>query len=127
MTYYRVLLADGKANVNQLWGIVTLLVSKLAGNSTTYAWNNDDFDMETGILKVQKKLAEYIEFMATGIEFHRDAVLNMHHLYKSGTDLDNDSQLVFGNKMAILAGDMMLVYSSFAMLRYLCKQYFELP
>lgn len=109
-----------------MWGIVTLLVSKLAGYPITNLWNEEDFDQETGILKSQRSLAEYIEFMASGNEFHRDGVLNMHHLNKAGINLDNDSPLIFGNKMAILAGDMLLGYSSLqiAKLRYLMKKYF---
>ena len=107
-----------------MWGIVTLLVSKLAGYPITNLWNEDDFDSDAGILMSQRRLAEYIEFMACANEFHRDGVLNMHHLNKAGINLDNDSPLIFGNKMAILAGDMLLGYSSLqiARLRYVIKK-----
>ncbi|KAL7052048.1 hypothetical protein ACKWTF_004737 [Chironomus riparius] len=108
----KILLGDGKANVNQIWGIVILLASKLAGYPSTYLKNEEDFDRDSGILRNQQKLAEYIEFMASGNEFHRDGVLNMQHFHKSGMNLDNDNLLIFGNKMAILAGDMLLGYAS---------------
>ncbi|KAL7052050.1 hypothetical protein ACKWTF_004739 [Chironomus riparius] len=119
------LFAKGKANANQMWGIVTLLVSKLAGYPITNLWKEDDFDRETGILKSQRNLAEYIEFMASGNEFHRDGVLNMHHLNKAGINLDNDSPLIFGNKMAILAGDMLLGYSSLQIAKLRRQRYSE--
>ena len=95
-----------------MWFIIILLASKLAGYPTTYLRNEEDFDSDAGILKSQRKLAEYIEFMASGNEFHRDGVLNMQHFHKSGMSLDNDNLLVFGNKMGILAGDMLLGYAS---------------
>ncbi|XP_070490766.1 all trans-polyprenyl-diphosphate synthase PDSS2-like [Chironomus tepperi] len=102
----------GKGNTNQMWGIVTLLVSKLAGYPITNSWKEDDFDQVTGILKSQRSIADYIELTVTGNEFHRDGVLNMQHLNKAGINLDNDSPLIFGNKIAILAGDLMLGWSS---------------
>lgn len=108
----KILFAEGKANANQMWGIIPLLVSKLAGYPITHLWNEEDFDRETGILNSQKNLAEYTEIMASGNEFHRDGVFNMQHLLNAGINLDNDSPLIFGNKMAILAGDMLLGYSS---------------
>jgi len=76
-----------------------LLVSKLAGYPTTNLWNEEDFDRETGTLKSQRKLAEYIEFLAFQNELHRDGVLNMQHFNKAGLNLDNDSPLIFGNKV----------------------------
>jgi len=104
-----------------MWGIVILLVSKLAGYPSTYLWKEEDFDRDTGTLKSQRSLAEYIEFMASGNELHRDGVLNMQHFHKAGMSLDNDNSLIFGNKMGILAGDMLLGYSSLqiAKLRYI--------
>ncbi|XP_070490445.1 all trans-polyprenyl-diphosphate synthase PDSS2-like [Chironomus tepperi] len=108
----KILLANGKANVNQMWGIVILLTSKLAGYPATNLWKEDDFDRNSGILKSQRKLAENVEFMTTGDDFHRDGVLNMQHFHKSGMNLDNDNLLIYGNKMAILAGDMLLGYAS---------------
>jgi len=121
---YRILFTEGKVNANQIWGIVTLLASKLAGYPNKNLWNEDDFDSETGILKSQRNFAEYIELLASGNEFHRDGVLNMQNLNKSGMDLDNDSSLIFGNKLAILAGDMLLGYSNLqiAKLRYLFRK-----
>ena len=110
--YFRILLSEGKANANQMWGIVIMLVSKLAGYPSTYLWKEEDFDRDAGTLKSQRSLAEYIELMASGNELHRDGVLNMQHFYKAGMNLDNDNLLIFGNKMGILAGDMLLGYSS---------------
>lgn len=114
------MLTEEGENTNQIWSIIILLVSKLASYSTTDQWNKDDFEIDTGILKSQRILADITEFAATAIEFHRDGVLNMQHLVNSGTSLDNDSRLIFGNKMAILVGDMLLGYSFFLMatLRY---------
>jgi geranylgeranyl pyrophosphate synthase len=95
-------------NTNQMWGVVVLLVSKLAGYSTTCLWNENEFDEETGILHSQRTLAENVEILATGNEMHNDGVLNMQHMNNAGINLDNDNSSVFGNKMAILSGDMLL-------------------
>lgn len=97
--HYRILFAQGKANVNQMWGLVVLLVSKLAGYPTTHLWKETDFDRDTGILKSQRVLAEAVEVTSSANEIHRDGVLNMQHLNMAGMSLDNDDLLIFGNKV----------------------------
>ena len=97
--FYRTIFTEKNATANQIWGIVALLVSKLAGYPNINLWNGKDFDRETGILKDQRKLSEYIDFLAFQNELHRDGVLNMQHFNMNALNLDNDDPLIFGNKV----------------------------
>jgi hypothetical protein len=99
---FRILFSQGKANVNQMWGLMVLLVSKLAGYSTNVTWKESDFDRDTGILKSQRILAEAVEITSSANEIHRDGVLNMQHCRMAGMNLDNDNLQVFGNKVSTL-------------------------
>jgi hypothetical protein len=93
---------QGKANANQMWGLMVLLVSKLAGYPATGNWVAADFDDESGILKKQRLLAEAVEITSTGNDIHQNGVLNMQQQKFSATELDNDNLLVFGNKVCPL-------------------------
>lgn len=84
-----------------MWGLVVLLVSKLAGYPTNFGWKETEFDKDTGILKSQRILAESVEITSTANEIHRDGILNMQHYNLNGMSLDNDNLLVFGNKVGI--------------------------
>ncbi|KAG5677320.1 hypothetical protein PVAND_007089 [Polypedilum vanderplanki] len=109
----KILLAQGKANVNQMWGLVVLLVSKMAGYPTDAVWQESEFDKDTGILKSQRTLAEAVEITSSANEIHRDGILNMQHYQVNGLPTqDGDSLLVFGNKIAILGADILLGYAS---------------
>jgi hypothetical protein len=99
---YRILFAQGTANVNQIWGLVVLLVSKLAGYPVEGNFTEKDFDKDTGILKCQRTLAESVEITSSANEIHRDGILNMQHYQVNGMSLDGDSQMVFGNKVELI-------------------------
>lgn len=96
---FRILFAQGKANVNQMWGLIVLLASKLAGYPKNHTFSEKDFDRDTGILKKQRILSESVEITSSANEIHRDGILNMQHLNMSGMSLDNDNLDVFGNKV----------------------------
>lgn len=85
-----------------MWGLVVLLVSKLAGYPTNVAWQESEFDKDTGILKSQRVLAEAVEITSSANEIHRDGILNMQQYQLSGMGLDSDSLLIFGNKVSII-------------------------
>lgn len=104
--YFRILFAQGKANVNQMWGLVVLLVSKLAGYPAEHVWQESEFDKDTGILKSQRTLAEAVEITSSANEIHRDGILNMQHFQVNGIPTqDSDSILVFGNKVRFSSAD----------------------
>jgi hypothetical protein len=84
-----------------MWGLVVLLVSKLAGYPSDFIWKENEFDKDTGILKSQRILAESVEITSTANEIHRDGILNMQHYNLNGMSLDNDNLLVFGNKVRL--------------------------
>lgn len=100
-SFARVLFAQGKANVNQMWGLVVLLVSKMSGYPIDGKFVEADFDRDTGILTCQRTLAESVEITSSANEIHRDGILNMQHYQLNGMSLDGDSQLVFGNKVSM--------------------------
>jgi decaprenyl-diphosphate synthase subunit 2 len=108
----KVLFKQGKANASQMWGLVVLLVSKLAGYPSNVPWQESEFDKDTGILKSQRILAESVEITSSAHEIHRDGVLNMQHYQLNGMSLDSDNVLIFGNKLAILGADILLGYAS---------------
>lgn len=91
-------------NNMQTWGLIVLLVSKMAGHSKDISESEQD----AGVLKSQKTLAEVVEMVRTANMIHSSGVLNLQHLQKSGNDLSFDSDLIFGNKIALLGGDILL-------------------
>lgn len=84
-----------------MWGLVVLLISKLAGYPTEYSFKESEFDRDTGILKSQRTLAESVEITSTANEIHRDGILNMQHYQMNGMGLDNDNLMMFGNKVSV--------------------------
>ncbi|CRK95972.1 CLUMA_CG009413, isoform A [Clunio marinus] len=102
----KLLFQQGHANnINKTWGLVVLLVSKMAGFATPPP--AADIDSKSGLLKSQKILAEAVETTCTANDIHREGILNMQHLQYAGINLPPDSDLIFGNKMAILGGDIL--------------------
>lgn len=65
-------------------------------------------DKAAGVLMSQRTLAEVVEMVRTANLIHSSGVLNLQHLQKSGNDLSFDSDLIFGNKIALLGGDILL-------------------
>jgi decaprenyl-diphosphate synthase subunit 2 len=101
-------LYDGGFN-KQAWGLIVLLLSKTAG----YTQISDlTFDESSGVLQTQKSLAEVTEMIRTSHMVHQSMV-NLQNLASSGNELSSDSQVIFGNKIAILGGDYLLGNASF--------------
>ncbi|CAO1431373.1 unnamed protein product [Diamesa tonsa] len=91
----------GKTN-SQLWGLIVLMMSKIAGISPTLPESRRE---ETGgILDSQRILAESLEMSRTAFLIH-DGLINLQSLPNAGNDLNGDSELILGNKVAILGGD----------------------
>ncbi|KAG5678914.1 hypothetical protein PVAND_008538 [Polypedilum vanderplanki] len=98
------LIYDRKSNM-QAWGLIVLLLSKAAGQS------NDLLELEqdksAGVLHSQRTLAEITEMIRTSHLVH-EGMVNLQKLKKSGNELASDSELIFGNKIALLGGDYLL-------------------
>lgn len=90
----------------QTWGLIVLLVSKMAGHAKGIL--ESEYDKSAGVLMSQRTLAEVVEMVRTANLIHSSGVLNLQHLQKSGNDLSFDSDLIFGNKIALLGGDILL-------------------
>lgn len=88
----------------QTWGLIVLLVSKMGGHDERVI----EQDKSDGVLISQRTLAEVVEMVRTANMIHSSGVLNLQHLQKSGNDLSFDSDLIFGNKIALLGGDILL-------------------
>lgn len=82
LLYLRVLFQQGHGNINQTWGLVVLLVSKMAGFNS--AIPESELDEASGLLKTQRMLAETIETTCSGNDIHREGVLNMQNLQYAG-------------------------------------------
>lgn len=82
MLSYRVLFQTGHANINKTWGLVVLLMSKMAGHGP--ATLESEVDAASGILKSQRMLAEAVETTCSANSIHRDGILNMQHLQYAG-------------------------------------------
>lgn len=93
-------------NNMQTWGLIVLLVSKMAGHAKGIL--ESEQDKSAGVLMSQRTLAEVVEMVRTANLIHSSGVLNLQHLQKSGNDLSFDSDLIFGNKIALLGGDILL-------------------
>lgn len=93
-------------NNMQTWGLIVLLVSKMAGHAKGIL--ESEQDKSAGVLMSQRTLAEVVEMVRTANMIHSSGVLNLQHLQKSGNDLSFDSDLIFGNKIALLGGDILL-------------------
>lgn len=97
----------------QTWGLIILLVSKMSGHSKENL--ESEQDKIEGVLMSQRTLAEVVEIVRTANMIHSLGVLNLQHWQKSGNDLSFDSDLIFGNKIALLGGDILLGNASLQM------------
>jgi decaprenyl-diphosphate synthase subunit 2 len=89
----------------QAWGLIVLLISKAAGHSPQIPEMEED--KSAGVLHSQRALAEVTEMIRTGQLIHQGMV-NLQNLADSGNELAADSDLIFGNKIALLGGDYLL-------------------
>ncbi|CRK95970.1 CLUMA_CG009411, isoform A [Clunio marinus] len=98
------LIYDGKSNM-QAWGLIVLLVSKAAGHAPDIP--EMEQDKSAGVLHSQRALAEVTEMIRTSHLIHQGLV-NLQTLANSGNELSADSEMIFGNKIALLGGDYLL-------------------
>lgn len=103
--FHRNLVYDGHKSNMQTWGLIVLLVSKSAG--LRYQPELMDQDVSSGLLHSQRALAEITEMIRTSQLIHQGLV-NLQHTDGSGTNLSSDSEIMFGNKIALLGGDYLL-------------------
>ncbi|XP_050093842.1 all trans-polyprenyl-diphosphate synthase PDSS2-like [Anopheles aquasalis] len=89
----------------QAWGLIVLLVSKAAGH--TMAIPDMEQDKSAGVLHSQRALAEVTEMIRTSHLVHQ-GMLNLQSFDNAGNDLSGDSDMIFGNKIALLGGDYLL-------------------
>lgn len=89
----------------QTWGLIVLLVSKMAGQHPDYPIM--EHDKISGILNTQRSIAEITEILRMGNLVHQ-GVINLQTLSNAGNDLSSDSDMIFGNKIAVLGGDYLL-------------------
>lgn len=102
------LLYNGKNNM-QAWGLIVLLVSKAAGHAPSIP--DMEQDKSAGVLHSQRALAEVTEMIRTSHLVHQGLV-NLQPMSNSGNDLSSESEMVSGNKIALLCGDYLLGNSS---------------
>jgi decaprenyl-diphosphate synthase subunit 2 len=100
----RNLIYDGRSNM-QAWGLIVLLISKAAGHSPEIP--DMEQDKSAGVLHSQRGLAEVTEMIRTSSLIHQGLV-NLQTLANSGNELSADSEMIFGNKIALLGGDYLL-------------------
>uniref|UniRef100_A0A336LS10 CSON013481 protein n=1 Tax=Culicoides sonorensis TaxID=179676 RepID=A0A336LS10_CULSO len=98
------LIYNGKTNM-QAWGLIVLLVSKAAGYSPNIPAMEED--KSAGVLHSQRALAEVTEMIRTSHLVHQ-GLINLQPLANSGNDLSSESDMIFGNKIALLSGDYLL-------------------
>ena len=101
--YFRSLVY-GQNNM-QTWGLIVLLVSKMAGHSPDIP--EMEQDKSAGVLVSQRTLAEVVEMVRTSSLIHQ-GIINLQNLNNAGNDLSSDSDMIFGNKIALLGGDYLL-------------------
>ncbi|XP_029726580.1 all trans-polyprenyl-diphosphate synthase PDSS2 [Aedes albopictus] len=89
----------------QAWGLIVLLVSKAAGHADTIP--EMEQDKSAGVLHSQRALAEVTEMIRTSHLIHQ-GMINLQSMDNAGNDLSGDSEMIFGNKMALLGGDYLL-------------------
>jgi len=89
----------------QAWGLIVLLISKAAGHSAETP--DMEQDKSAGVLHSQRGLAEVTEMIRTSHLIHQGLV-NLQTLANAGNDLSFDSDMIFGNKIALLGGDYLL-------------------
>jgi decaprenyl-diphosphate synthase subunit 2 len=89
----------------QAWGLIVLLISKTAGHSPDIP--EMEQDKSAGVLHKQRALAEVTEMIRTSSLVHQGMV-NLQNLKNSGNELAAESEMIFGNKIALLGGDYLL-------------------
>lgn len=103
--YFRNLIHD-ESQVTQAWGLIVLLLSKTAGHACEFP--EEEFaDKTSGILSKQRSLAEICEMIRLSQCVHQ-GMINLQHLKNAGNDLASDSEMIVGNKIALLGGDYLL-------------------
>lgn len=100
----RHLLYNGKNNM-QAWGLIVLLVSKAAGHAAHIP--DLEQDKSAGVLHSQRALAEVTEMIRISHLVHQGLV-NLQPLSQAGHNLALQSDMTFGNKIALLSGDYLL-------------------
>lgn len=78
----RNLFQQGHGNINKTWGLIVLLVSKMAGYQP--GTPESEIDDASGLLKNQRTLAEAVETTSSANGIHRDGILNMQHMQYAG-------------------------------------------
>lgn len=91
-------LFDEKSNI-QTWGLLILLISKAAGQKVS----SDQLE-DGGVLLNQRNLAELTELIKTGHLVHTGLLNPTQEILEQ-----NKTDLVAGNKIALLTGDFLLV------------------
>jgi len=102
------LIYNGKNNM-QAWGLIVLLVSKAAGHAPSIP--DMEQDKSAGVLHSQRALAEVTEMIRTSHLVHQ-GLINLQPMANAGNDLASESDMIFGNKIALLSGDYLLGNSS---------------
>lgn len=92
-------------NNMQTWGLIVLLISKAAGHAPNVP--EMEQDKSAGVLISQRTLAEVVEMVRTANLIHQ-GVFNLQHMQNAGNNLSSDSDMIFGNKIALLGGDYLL-------------------
>ncbi|XP_065087154.1 all trans-polyprenyl-diphosphate synthase PDSS2-like [Ochlerotatus camptorhynchus] len=100
----KILIYNGKNNM-QAWGLIVLLISKAVGHAPSIP--DMEQDKSAGVLHSQRALAEVTEMIRTASLVHQGLV-NLQPLANSGNELSSDSEMIFGNKIALLSGDYLL-------------------
>ncbi|XP_058833368.1 all trans-polyprenyl-diphosphate synthase PDSS2-like [Topomyia yanbarensis] len=100
----KILIYNGKNNM-QAWGLIVLLISKAAGHAASIP--DLEQDKSAGVLHSQRALAEVTEMIRTSHLVHQGLV-NLQPLANAGNELSGDSEMIFGNKIALLSGDYLL-------------------
>ncbi|XP_058461994.1 all trans-polyprenyl-diphosphate synthase PDSS2-like [Malaya genurostris] len=93
----------------QAWGLIVLLVSKAAGHAASIP--EMDQDKSAGVLHSQRALAEVTEMIRTSHLIHQ-GMINLQSMDNAGNNLSGDSEMIFGNKIALLGGDYLLANAS---------------
>ena len=88
----------------QAWGLIVLLISKAAGH--TQDITDMEQDKAAGVLHSQRALAEVTEMIRTSHLVHKGMV-NLQPAVEQGLT-ENSSDMMFGNKIALLSGDYLL-------------------
>lgn len=104
----RDLLYNGKTNM-QAWGLIVLLLSKTAGQTSniTQLLQDTEGGAVAGVLPSQRSLAEVTEMIRISHMVHQ-GLINLQPLAQAGQDLSLHGEMTFGNKIALLSGDYLL-------------------